>query len=422
MSGYRGRSFRVEYDCPQCGGPVELDETDRFLSCGYCRARLYILSRGYLRYYLPPSRHPLRDTIFVPYWRFRGMYFSARPFEIRSKVLDTSFLSSDADFLPVSMGLRTQALKLKFASPAMTSRYMVSSSGLDDVVLRVERTSRVVESFTYTGRVYHSAFVGETASMIYSPVYVKNRAIYDGVLDRPIANLTQLREEKLTQFARKKGWRINFVPALCPDCGWDLAGARDSIVLLCRNCDTAWSPVRGAFRKVEFRVAPFRGTQAVFIPFWKMEISFRGIDLHSVADLMKLANLPRALKPGLEGKKAHFWSPAFRGHPRVFMRLARQMTILQPDGEYKDAFPRAPFLPVTLDSGEAVESVKVTLASIAVAKRKFFPRLPDIGVSPKSVVLMFFPFQLRGTELISADFRFSIQKNTMRGMENLIKL
>ncbi|HDO22995.1 MAG TPA: hypothetical protein ENG86_09155, partial [Nitrospirae bacterium] len=378
MSGYRGSALQVEHPCPQCGGPVILEETDRFLSCNYCHVRLYIFSKDYFRYYLPPSKHPESDTIFAPYWRFRGLYFSIRPFDIKNKVLDTSFSASGQEFLPISMGLRTQTLKLKFADSEMKTTYLPNQLTVNEAISRIEKMTHFFDSHEYTGRIFHKAFVGDTVSMIYAPLYIRNRAIYDGVLDRPIATLTQSRQECLEQPVGKTAWRIDFKPALCPDCGWDLSGGRDSVVLLCRNCDSAWHSVKGTFRKVDFRVVRWRDRNVIYLPCWRMSAEIEGVDLKSYADLVKTANLPKAPKPEWRKKEIFFWAPAFRTHPHLFMRLARQMTILQPEGDYNDSFPRSAFCPVTLDSGEAFESIKVTLANIAVAKRKFFPKLPSV--------------------------------------------
>ncbi|HDH04186.1 MAG TPA: hypothetical protein ENH01_00515 [Nitrospirae bacterium] len=61
MNGFSGRTLQVEHQCPQCGGPVILEETDRFMSCAFCRVNLFIVSGDFSRYYLPPSTHPLEE-------------------------------------------------------------------------------------------------------------------------------------------------------------------------------------------------------------------------------------------------------------------------------------------------------------------------------------------------------------------------
>ena len=38
---------------------------------------------------------------------------------------------------------------------------------------------------------------------------------------------------------------LTFLATLCPKCGWTLNGQRDSVVLTCSNCETAWEASEG---------------------------------------------------------------------------------------------------------------------------------------------------------------------------------
>lgn len=417
MSVSKSGSFQVEHPCPQCGGPVILEETDRFLLCNYCRVRLYIIAKDFLRYYLPPKTSRLEETIFVPYWRFRGLFFSIRAFEIKSKVIDTSFLSGNHKFLPPTLGFRTQTLKMKFAAAKTKTSYLLPHSPFTDAVSIAEKMNYFFDG--YRGRVFHKSFIGETVSMIYSPLYVRNKAVYDGVLDRPVANITSLREEQLKRVDAKRGWDVQFVSALCPDCGWDLTGERDSMVLFCRNCNTSWHAEKGKLKKTDVKVSPCRDRNAVYLPFWKMSVKVEGLRLKSYADLVSVANLPRVIRPEWRKNDLTFWSPAFKAHPRMYLRLCCQMTIKQPDGNYRETVPRSYVCPVTIDSGEAFESVKITLSNIVAPKMTFFPTLPDFSITPKKAVLVLVPFYIRGNELIQTEMKFSIQKKRISGLQGL---
>src|SRR3989339_2060059 len=46
--------------------------------------------------------------------------------------------------------------------------------------------------------------------------------------------------DRLAAAPRAPADRFRFVPTLCPHCGWDMEGQKDSLVLICRNCDSAW--------------------------------------------------------------------------------------------------------------------------------------------------------------------------------------
>ena len=46
--------------CPQCGAPADLEETDRLFACPFCRVTSLLLTRDYFRYVLP-ARNPGRQ-------------------------------------------------------------------------------------------------------------------------------------------------------------------------------------------------------------------------------------------------------------------------------------------------------------------------------------------------------------------------
>ena len=417
MNGFSGGTLQIEHQCPQCGGPVILEETDRFMSCAFCRVNLFIVTGDFSRYYLPPSTHPLEETIFIPYWRFRGMRFVVRPFNIKHKLFDTSFLASDHTFMPGSMGFRTQTQKLKFASKKMKTGFLKPAFSRDRAFLMAEKKTGFSDDYTDNAGVFHKAFIGETVSMIYSPVYLKNDVLYDGALDRPLTRNSGHIEQRLRERDTSRNWGIKFISALCPDCGGDLSGARDSIALICRNCNSAWRPAGGNMKRVEFRVFAGKEEEAVYLPFWKMSVEVRGLELASFADLIRAANLPRAVNRELEEKRLYFYSPAFKMHPRIFLRLGTRMTIIQPYEESGKEFPKTMPCPVALDDREAFETVKVMLASMSAAKRKIFPLLPGMEIIPMEATLVYFPFNISGSELVHTGYKFSIPRNAIRNMD-----
>ena len=67
--------FTVEQECPQCGAPVELDETDHLLRCPYCDVNSFLFADDYFRFVLPPKVRN-KDLIYMPYLRFKGSVFS----------------------------------------------------------------------------------------------------------------------------------------------------------------------------------------------------------------------------------------------------------------------------------------------------------------------------------------------------------
>jgi hypothetical protein len=145
-----------------------------------------------------------------------------------------------------------------------------------------------------------------------------------------------------------------------------------------------------------------------------MKVQLSGINLQSYADLVRFANLPRAIKKEWEKIGIFFWAPAFKLQPRMFLRLAKQMTILQPHEEFKEEVPTSALHPVSLDSNDAFDSIMITLAHMTKKKNRIFPLLPHVEMSLKKTSLVYFPFTLKGTDFIQTRMQFSIQRNALR--------
>jgi hypothetical protein len=392
---------------------VTLGETDRLFACSYCRVRLYFLGGEYFRYLIPPKGGSTDGLFFVPYWRFRGTHYSCPPYEVKGRVLDASFIASGHGFFPKTLGVRTQTLRLRFVSPDARGRFFRPESPLKEVIPKVEKLSGAIEHLANIKRAFHRAFIGETVSMIYSPVYVRGRGIYDAVLERPIAQLTKLREDAFEAPDARLNWKVRFLSALCPDCGWDLTGGAQSVVLLCKNCDSAWKVLRGGFGRLKVGVAPSSEDGLSHVPFWRVRARAEGIGLRTYADLVRVANLPRAVRPEWEKGELYFWLPAFRANPRLFMRLARFVTIAQPKTELDERLPKADIAPVTLGAREASDGLVTAIAAISVAKRKVFPMLSGLTIEPTRALLVFLPFRRVGNDLVEANMNFRVPRSAV---------
>ena len=139
-----------------------------------------------------------------------------------------------------------------------------------------------------------------------------------------------------------------------------------------------------------------------------------GLNLHSYADLVRFANLPRAIKKEWENTAIFFWAPAFKIQPSMFIKLAKQMTISQPSEKLEEDLPAATLHPVSLESKDAFDSIMITLAHMAVKKEKIFPLLPNVEMKLKNAVLVYFPYNVRGNEFIQTHMQLSIQRNALR--------
>jgi len=161
----------------------------------------------------------------------------------------------------------------------------------------------------------HVAHIGETSSMLYTPYYVK-QGLYNAILDQRVA-IQPPKDFDLESFGTEKDIRgIQFLPTLCPDCGWDLEGDRDSLILGCRNCKTAWEPMRDGLKKISVAHLAAIDENIIYLPFWRIKAEVTGFDLNNYTDLVKLANLPKVVQDHQGKNPFYFWGPAFKIRPQ----------------------------------------------------------------------------------------------------------
>ena len=103
----------VKQECPQCGGPVELDETDRILQCPYCDVKSFLFSEGPFRFVLPHQAQN-KKILYVPYLRFRGVVYACQARRVNYRIMDITRLAVPIKRFPISLGLRPQAMKMRF--------------------------------------------------------------------------------------------------------------------------------------------------------------------------------------------------------------------------------------------------------------------------------------------------------------------
>jgi hypothetical protein len=264
----------------------------------------------------------------------------------------------------------------------------------------------------------HQSNIGETLSLIYSPFYLTDK-LHDAILDKPLSaklpdnfNLDELSGDR-------PQWNIRFVSTLCPNCGWNLEGERDALVLGCKNCNSTWYPVGKKLKELKFAQFPDKGDSTIYLPFWRINAEISGINLDSYADLIAVANLPRVVQSGWEDIPFRYWIPAFKVRPKVFLQLATQTTLSQPREKLISELPEARIYPTTLPIEEAVECLKLTLADFMKPRRTLMERLCDIQIDAKSFSLVFMPFNEGHHEFIQPDFQLTINKNVLALSKNL---
>jgi len=391
-----------------------MDETDRLFTCEFCRVKSYLVAKDVFRYMLPANSTEPKNLIYFPYWRFKGMWFACDGFGVQHKFVDVSRQAVESLLFPASLGLRSQALKLKFVTPETAGRFLQATQSFAQAARNFEDR---LDS-TSAKPVLHHAHIGETISLIYAPFFIKNR-IYDAVLDRPTA--AALTEDfDIDQLpAESPNWRIHFISTLCPSCGWDLEGKRDSLVLLCKNCVSAWYPVGKKLKKIKFGKHPAPDSTAIYLPFWRIRPEIHGLNLNNYVDLIKIANIPKVVQPGWENIGFRFWVPAFKVRPKIFLQLSKNMTLSQLDHELNEEMPEHRHHRINLPIAEAVESLKINMASFMKPKNRLVETFHEIDIRIKSFALAYVPFLEKHHEFIQPDLQFAINKNILTLSENL---
>jgi hypothetical protein len=399
----------VEQECPQCGAPIDLDETDHLIICPYCNIKNYLFAHDHFRFLLP-HQAPEHDIIYARYMRFKGEVYLCKGATINHSIVDLTYQGTAFGQLPLSLGLRPQAMKMRFVTPEVHGSFLTCSLKPPDVLADVGRRTSVLAP----GMLFHRAYIGEAFSLIFLPLFVQGDRVFDAVINKPIATLPDGEAPSPLGGEERSTWRITFMATICPQCGWDLDGERDSVVLTCANCDTAWEAAEGKLIQVEVNVVAGTGHDLAYLPFWRLTARDEGLGINTYADFIRMTKQPMVMQGGWEDKALSFWIPALKIQPKVFLRLASQMTILQRDLAMEEHIPKKNLYPVTLPKAEAAQGLKVTLANSVMAKKAFFPLLPQINFIVTKCKLIYLPFRALGLDMIQEDMEVSINKNVLK--------
>lgn len=400
--------FTIEQECPQCGAPIELEETDHLLRCPYCEVKNFLFTPGYFRYVLP-NIAPDKDIIYAPYLRFKGNVYFCRGRTVGYRVVDITNIGVPIKGVPMTLGIRTQAMKIKFVTPHINGSFLRFSFKAAEILARAARLS----SASSSGKIFHQAYIGEALSIIYLPLFVEKNRLFDAVLNRSITRLTQGEDILGLATNKKTRWKINFIATLCPKCGWNLDGERDSVVLTCSNCETAWEVSQGKFVRVNLLTVPGQEEDTAYLPFWRISARVKGLEIESHADFIRLTNQPRVIQKEWEDQDVRFWSPAFKIRPKIFLKLSRQLTVSREHFQTEETIPKKNIYPVTLPRTEAIQSMKLILASSVFDKKMILPRLPGVRFETKESSLVYIPFNDTGHEMIQKEMCININKNTL---------
>ena len=440
-------SFSLEHQCPQCGAPVSLEETDRIFMCPYCHVRHFLHSPGYFRYYLPPLQNNAGDVLYIPYWRFKGLKITIQSNMTKRDIVDRSLCSIPCKGVSPSLGFRTQTLTMRFVEPETPGQFLPPAMQLGDFLKTLETNipapvnpgKRVVEqsiSMLFVNGVavpdmplpeitetVSVIFIGEVVSCIWAPFFIRETMLFDGISGAPLG---PAQEEWSAMFTKRDGaaavssgnasggvYKTDFIPALCPKCGWNLQGDRQSCMLVCGQCLCAFEPSKQRLAPIEFSVSWPISQAGLWLPFWRITVECSNAQFSSIADFYRFAGIPRPIRPADEKRTFYFWVPAFKSNPDFFFKLGKLFTLQFGEIERPLAAP-SPLYPVTLPAEEAFQSIPALLVEAAPARKRIIPLIKTATFSLKSSSLVFVPFVDRGSELIQSYCNIAVNKNALR--------
>jgi hypothetical protein len=459
--------LNLDHQCPQCGAPISIDESARLVSCPFCRVRHFIHMQGPARYFIAPRTAVPASCTYVPYWRMRGMEFALRGNELKSSLVDANMVALTSPLAPPNLGYQTQAARLKFAQPSSAGTFLKPTYDQGEFMRRLAKRRAAMEDWSpqpdepVTGMAQHiklladtltsdthaprrggaaadlsrfldqvgarplasvsaavsdnfRAYIGETVSLVYAPVYPRDNRWIDGISDQ-VWRSAPTASEILGEQEPQTGFPLSFLPTLCPQCGWDMDGAPDSLVLTCNHCASVWQPRPPSWERMSFMLWPTSPSPTdLWAPFWCFGIESSGVRLQTMADLIRLASIPKAILPAMEQAPLSFWLPAFKMEAERFLLLAKLMTAAQTRPTAGDTVPSGSIYPASVSLAEAAEAIPMLLLSMTGMKKNVYRLIADASFSVRSSALVYVPFVRRNYEYIQPDINAAIHVNTLR--------
>jgi hypothetical protein len=407
------RRWLIDFQCPRCAGDVSLEETERIFTCTYCRVKLCLGSRGPLECCIPAPPDSGENALYVPYWRVKGMAFTCIPGAVKAGAVDISHIALTAKTLPWSLGIQPQLSRLHFLDPGVKGAFLSPSLTIEQAISGYETNMKQLGVSPWADTALHRAFIGEQKSLLYYPLIRRDGRICDTLQNRSFGRVAEW--DDLLKHAKQPELLVNFFAATCPNCGVDLDGDRDTLMLTCRNCERAWKRGSESLEEMPFYVIPDEpGEDQFALPFWRIRIDAEEFSLQSFGDFARFCNLPRAVTPAMDEAPFFFWVPAFKVNAELYLMLIRRMTLYQWRGEFEQRLGGLACHPVTIPAEEGVESLKAAMADLVADKRTLLPRLGDIAIALKEALLVYLPFRARGGELIQPQIPLGIQRKALQ--------
>lgn len=406
----------IDQPCHSCGASIILREDERLVHCEYCDVSNFKIWQNLPRYTLAsrlPSHIPADDVYYVPYLRFKGCIYYVKSSRVYHKLVDTTRIGFPGQSLPVSLGLRPQAMSVQPLTEQHLGRFVAQTIPAKTIFAEATKISELFEN-KRSGPVEHRAFIGETVSRVYLPVYFYQDMLYDGVnhLKIGLGNLREALEQQRTSF--EKSWEPKFISTVCPNCG-DLMGATsEGLTLHCFNCEKHWFENNGTLVQLDYRIVKPKQRVSEYIPFWRIEPKQSHPLLKTLANFLEITNQPVLINTQHRESQLAFYVPAFKIKPDLFLLLAKNMTMLQLKFSQYEQLPVNRFYPVTMPHGEAFEALKSILVASAVSKKRVMEILPEVKFIAKKIQMVYLPFDDAGHDYIEQHTGVAISAAALR--------
>jgi hypothetical protein len=306
-------------------------------------------------------------------------------------------------------------MKLRFATAKTPAFFLAPDRTLGEALTGTADLSRFADVAIEGAPPLHREFIVETASLVYTPLVVRGESIVDALLMREIAGCAGQADALLKRVERTRNWGLNFVAALCPECGHDLDGGPRSVVLFCRSCRSGWQGSGGGLQRVPCdALAGAPGSS--LLPFWRLRASFSEFSLLTGDDLIRFTNLSAGVRKGAGNAPLWFWVPAFALAPGPFLRVARQLTLAQLplDAEIPEGAAWEPVLSATIEAEKAFGTVKVLLAQLGQPRTEVFAAIPGLEATLVEARLALLPFAESAGDWIQPHTGAVISRTTLR--------
>jgi len=393
----------LEHACPQCGAPVALEDSSAIFQCPFCRVRLAITHHGPPALYLVPRFSP---TVYLPYWRVRGIVLSADLPGVHGKFFDATIQGYEVPGTPASLGLRPQALPARFLEPHTPGSFWAPTQ--DAEPLRQAQTAG-------KGRLHAS--LSEATTLIFQPFALENGRLIDAIsgddLGPAPASIQGPSPEPFLP-------RLTFQPALCPQCAFELTGPSASHIQWCHHCTTVWEITNQEIVPCSAQFIPLaEGQPSIWLPFWRIGVRTEGFSLSTWADMVELTGQPWVIQPWMRSRAFGFRVPAFKIRPDLFVLLTQQASLAPLPGNPPPPLPKENAFPATLAPLEACRALGVLLVALSPARKRLLEHIQGGRIRPTHYSVEYLPFVRTPTEYLQPDLNFALPASALAWAEYL---